>query len=245
MIVGSWANNQFIDRDPVVSESFFSTTVYAKEGYYLMLEGSPTSASNLAWQVSRFLPLEKERAKAEGRSVYDLCNEAMDAVPPDASDIVFLPFLSGSNVNPAARGALIGLEGWHTRRHVMRRSTRASALPPLHIEKMEKYRPLPGVIRMAGGAARSRQWRQLFADALRRPVETTRGTELGTLGAAMCAAVCAGAYRTWARPPNGMVRAAERNEPDPAAATVFDRKYKTTCAPSRRWKGIGGADEFQ
>lgn len=227
VIVGSWANNQFVARDPVVSESFFSTTVYAKEGYYLMLEGSPTSASNLEWLVGRFLPLEKERAKAEGRSVYELCNEAMDQVPPDAADIAFLPFLYGSNVSPAARGALIGLEGWHTRQHVIRAVYEGICFSHRwHIEKMEKYRPLPGVIRMAGGAARSRQWRQLFADALGRPVETTQATELGTLGAAMCAAVCAGAYPDVGAAAEGMVRPADRNEPDPAASAIYDRKYR-------------------
>ncbi len=196
MIVGSWANNQFIDRDPVVSESFFSTTVYAKEGYYLMLEGSPTSASNLEWLVSRFLPLEEGAGEGRGKiGVRSL--QRGDGCGPAGRLRHRIPALPlRSNVNPAARGALIGLEGWHTRRHVMRAVYGGHLLlPPAGTSKRwRSYRPLPGVIRMAGGAARLRPVGQLFADALRRPVETTRGTELGTLGAAMCAAVCAGAY---------------------------------------------------
>ena len=37
-----------------------------------MLEGSPTSASNLEWFIGEFLQEEKKLAKAAGLSVYDL-----------------------------------------------------------------------------------------------------------------------------------------------------------------------------
>lgn len=242
VIVGSWANNQFIAKTPVVAASFFSTTVYAVQGYYLMLEGSPTSASNLEWLVNRFLPLERERAKAEGTSVYALCNEAVAQVPPDASDIVFLPFLYGSNVHPAAHGALLGMEGWHTRAHVLRAVYEGICFSHRwHIEKMAKYRALPGVVRMAGGAARSAAWRQMFADVLNRPVETTRATELGTLGAAMCAAVSVGAYPDVGAAADAMVALAEVSRPDPRAVKIYDAKYRRYLRALAALDGYWGA----
>ena len=38
-------------------------------------------------------------------------------------------------------------------------------------------------------------WCQMFADILERPVELTKVSELGALGAAMCAGIGAGLYK--------------------------------------------------
>ena len=226
VIVGSWANNQFIAKEPVVSEDFFSATIYAIEGYYLMLEGSPTGAINLEWFVDRFLASEKAAAKAEGRSVYALCDEAVAALKPGDSGIIFLPFLYGSNVNPRAKGALLGLEGSYARDEVIRAFFEGICFTHrYHIEKMAAFKTLPGVARMAGGAARSRVWRQMFADVLGKSIEITKATELGTLGAAMCAAVCAGVYPSLPEAAAKMVQVAGRTDPNPALADIYTQKY--------------------
>ena len=75
IIVGTWANNQYIGQTPIVAKEFFSTTIFSRPGYYLMLEGSPTSASNLEWFIGEFLQEEEKKlADSSGSSVYDLCN---------------------------------------------------------------------------------------------------------------------------------------------------------------------------
>lgn len=228
VIVGSWCNNQFISKTPVVSEQFFSTTAYAMEDYYLMLEGSPTSASNLEWFVSEFLGIEKVAAKAAGRSIYETCNEAVRNTQPEDSGLVFLPFLYGSNVNPKARGVLLGMEGWCTRAHVIRAIYEGICFShKWHIEKMSRYCDLRGKrVRMAGGAARSGIWRQMFADILGMPIEVTGAEELGTLGAAMCAAVCIGAYRNLEEAARHMVRVVDRVDPNPAHTGIYQSKYE-------------------
>ena len=99
MVVGTWGNNQYISRTPVVDEDVFMTTCYSIPDYYLMLEGSATSGSNLEWFVTQFFAAEKEAAHKQGKSVYDICNELVAATQPQDSNIVFLPFLYGSNAN--------------------------------------------------------------------------------------------------------------------------------------------------
>ncbi|MDR1930564.1 MAG: carbohydrate kinase [Treponema sp.] len=226
VIVGSWANNQFISRTPLVSEDFFSTTVYAIEGYYLMLEGSATGAINLEWFVERFMEADKKAAKAAGRSVYALCDEAAASVKPGASEIIFLPFLYGSNVNLKARGTLIGMEGSHSRSEVIRAFFEGICFTHrYHIEKMAAYGPVPAAVRMAGGAAKSDVWRQMFADVLDKSIEITGATELGTLGAAMCAAVSAGAYSALPEAAAKMVKVTGRTDPNPALTGIYSAKY--------------------
>ncbi len=148
IIVGTWANNQYIGKTPVVAKEFFSTTIFSRPGYWLMLEGSPTSASNLEWFIGEFLAEEKKQAKAAGQSVYDLCNQAVHEVKPKESDLVYLPFLYGSNVNPLAQASFIGLQGWHGRQHVIRAIYEGICFSHrYHIEKLLKYLAPPEAAR--------------------------------------------------------------------------------------------------
>jgi L-xylulokinase len=227
IIVGSWANNQFISKTPLVSEDFFSTTVYAIEGYYLMLEGSATGAINLEWFVECFMETDKKELRAAGKSVYAFCDEAVASVKPGASDIIFLPFLYGSNVNFKAKGTLIGMEGSHTRNEVIRAFFEGICFTHrYHIEKMAAYGPVPAVARMAGGAVKSDVWRKMFADVLNKPIEVTAATELGTLGAAMCAAVLSGAYSSLDEAAAKMVKVTGRTDPDSGLTGVYTAKYE-------------------
>jgi len=227
VIIGSWANNQFVSKTPLISEEFFSTTLFAIEDYYLMLEGSATGAINLEWFIENMLAADVELEKAKGSSIYEMRDRAMMDTPPDKSDIVFLPFLYGSNTgNLDMRASFVGIEGWHDRRHIIRALHEGIAFTHRwHIERMEKHGKLPSEIRLAGGAARSEQWRILFADVLNRPVETTMATELGTLGAAMCAAVCVGIYDDLHAAVAEMVHVRERVEPNKDNVEIYSQKY--------------------
>jgi L-xylulokinase len=192
-----------------------------------MLEGSATGAINLEWFVERFMEADKAFAKQAGKKVYALCDEAVASVKPDASNIIFLPFLYGSNVNFNAKGSLIGMEGSHTRADVIRAFFEGVCFTHrYHIEKMAAYGSVPSVVRMAGGAAGSDVWRQLFADVLQKSIETTAATELGTLGAAMCAAVLAGAYPGLREAAAAMVRVTGRTGPHPGLEGVYTEKYE-------------------
>ncbi len=226
IIVGTWANNQFIGKTPVVAKEFFSTTIFSRPGYWLMLEGSPTSASNLEWFIGEFLGEEKKQAAAAGKSVYELCNGAIRDVPPEASDLVYLPFLYGSNVNPLAQATFIGLQGWHNRGHVIRAIYEGICFSHrYHIEKLLKYLDPPEAARIAGGGAKSDEWAQMFADILQMPIEVTKTSELGALGAAICAAVGAGHYAGVEEAVAGMVKIKKVFTEDKGSKALWDQKY--------------------
>jgi L-xylulokinase len=83
---------------------------------------------------------------------------------------------------------------------------------------------MPACIRLTGGGARSKVWAQMFADIFQVPVEIPDGTELGALGAAICAAVAAGCYESFPAATAAMVRIGRRHEPDKALADVYQAK---------------------
>ncbi len=226
VIVGSWANNQYVAKEPVVDRSFFSTTNFVIEGRYLLLEGSPSGAMNLEWFVKTLLPTERAQIKEMGGSAYDICNYALSETNPKDSNVLFLPFVYGGNVSADASGTFMGLSGHHERKHLIRSVYEGICFShKWHIEKMKKHGRLPGAVRIAGGAARSAEWRQMFADVLGMPIEVTKATEMGALGAAMCAAVAAGVYATLEEASEAMVHVKSVTYPDAENTGIYEEKY--------------------
>jgi L-xylulokinase len=88
-----------------------------------------------------------------------------------------------------------------------------------------KFRSMPDVIRLTGGASRSKQWLQIFADIFQTPIETPDGTELGALGAAIAGAVATGCYNSYNEAVEAMVHFSSRQEPDPSRKEIYETKY--------------------
>jgi L-xylulokinase len=226
IVAGTWSNNQFVSRTPVVSKSIFMTTVFAVPGFWLMLEGSPTSASNLEWFVKELMGEERRQAVQAGSSVWDICNREVGATTAEENVPVFLPFLYGSNAGPDIQGAFLGLGGQHRRAHLLRAVYEGIAFSHrTHIEKLAAVHPLPRTARIAGGVAGSPLWVQMFADILGVAVECIAAKELGALGCAITAGVAAGLFPSYQAGVRAMVRVSCRVEPDAAAGEAYQRKY--------------------
>jgi L-xylulokinase len=193
-----------------------------------MLEGSATSASNLEWFVTEFFVEERKQAKEQGRSVYELCNQLVAGTSPEDAQIVFVPFLYGTNAgaNVRAKASFVGLGGWHTRAHVVRAVYEGIVFShKSHIEKLLPFREMPKAARIAGGAARSPVWLQIFADVLQIPIEVTTGTELGTLGAAICAGVATKQFESFEQAAEKMVEVSQTYTPAPGKKELYEKKY--------------------
>ncbi len=226
MIAGTWGNNQYISRRPVVHPNVFMTTRYAIDGYFLMLEGSATSASNLEWFVTEFFQAERQQAESKGESIYEWCNHLVSQTEPDESGTIFLPFLHGSNVSLDGKGAFFGLDAWQSREHVLRAIYEGIVFSHhWHLDRLLAFRSPPSRIRLSGGAARSEVWLQIFADILQVPIEVPAGNELGALGAAIAASVAAGCFDDLEAACQAMVRIERVCQPNLKWADLYRQKY--------------------
>ena len=227
VIAGTWSINEYVARSPVTDGSVMANTLFCLPGYYLVEESSPTSAGNNEWFTELFLDQEKRLALERGISIHQLAEELAAGVGPEGQDIVFLPYIYGSNYNPRAKACFIGLEAGHTRAQLIRAVLEGIVFCHMvHIEKLLENRPRPAAVRLAGGAARSRIWAQIFADVLQLPVETVVTGELGALGCAMTAAVASGEYADLKDAAKHMVTIKHRLEPNPAHRETYARKYR-------------------
>jgi len=227
VVAGTWSINEFIRKTPVVSRDLFLTSVYCIDGYYMITEGSMTSASNLEWFIRRFLNEEKRQMKEQGKSIYDAANLMVASVQPGDSSIVFLPFLYGTNVNPDAKACFLGVSGWHDKAHILRAIYEGVVFSHFaHAERLYAFRDAPPEsVRIAGGVTNSGVWVQMFADMFQLPVEVSAVGELGTLGAAMCAGVAAGAYGSLAEASEACAKKAYTCSPDPSKKETYRKKY--------------------
>ncbi len=228
IVTGTWGNNQYIAREPLIDAGLFMTSCYSMPGWYLMLEGSPTGAGNLEWFADQFLRDKKELLKLQsGGSTYGWADAEVGKMRPKVDDPVFLPFLYGSNVGVPIKSAFLGLENRHCFNDVMRAVYEGCVFSHnYHLQRLYAFRDRPEVIRLTGGAAKSPVWVQMFADIFQVPVEVPEGSELGALGAAVAAAVACGIYDSYESAVAAMCRVARRHEPNPEMAEVYAARYQ-------------------
>lgn len=160
-----------------------------------------------------------------GLDDYERLTAEAAAVPPGAEGLLFLPYLSGErtpHLDPAARGAFVGITARHTRAHLTR-AVMEGVVFSLH-DGFALIRAL-GVpiseVRATGGGARSPLWRQILSDTLALPVRRVVAEEGPAYGAALLAGVAAGVWRDLAEAATLVRLRPEQDEPDPAHVPVY------------------------
>ena len=195
-------------------------------GYFLVEESSPTSAGNMEWFIRNLMSYEKAEAKENGGSVYDITNEWVDSIDPKDSNVIFLPFLNGSNEDALAKGTFIGLTAFHNQQHMLRAVYEGIVFSHLtHVKKLLRNRPAPESIRLSGGAANSDVWVQIFADVLQIPIDVVGDKELGAQGAAMAAGIAAGIYQDYPDAITKSVKITKTVQPRKEYAEIYVEKY--------------------
>ena len=223
LVAGTWGNNQYIARTPLVDKDLFMTSRYSIPEWYLMLEGSPTSVSNLEWFIKTFLSKEREEM---GDLFFDWMNAQVTSVAPESSKILFLPFLYGCNEGANIKACFYGFEGNNSRSEMIRAVYEGIVFSHKHhVERLLKFRDKPEVIRCTGGATHSEVWMQLFANVIGIPMEIPEGSQLGALGAAIGAAVSVGLYKDFSEAVGAMTRIKQRFEPDKSRHVIYEKKY--------------------
>ena len=227
MIAGTWSINEYIRREPVLDGSIMMNSLFCLPEFFLIEECSPTSAGNIEWFINTLFPELKTLAEQSNQSVYQLINEQVESLPVNEFCPIFLPFLMGSNVHPNGKAALIGMNSYHTRAHILKGIYEGIAFSHrYHFEKLLATRDKEVKnIRLAGGITHSKVWTQIFADVLQYPIETVNVNETGALGSVMAAAVAVGEYKDLEEAAKYMVKLDFKMDPDPNHIAVYTKKY--------------------
>ncbi|HET7678338.1 MAG TPA: xylulokinase [Candidatus Limnocylindrales bacterium] len=196
------------DRPVVEPDGRLHAFCHAVPGRWHLMGVMLSAAGSLRWFRDAFAP----------GVTFERLVEAAAGVPAGSEGLLFLPYLVGERTphpDPDARGAFVGLTVRHGLAHLTRAVLEGVAFglrDSLELVRAVMREPIPSV-RASGGGTRSLLWRQILADVLEVPLETTVTSEGAAYGAALLAAVGAGWYTSVAEAAAACVRPASRVEP--------------------------------
>jgi xylulokinase len=150
-------------------------------------------------------------------------------VPPGADGVTFLPYLQGERTphrDASARGAFLGLSLAHSRAHMTRAVLEGIAFALR--DSLSILRELglsPSQLLLTGGGAKSAFIRQLQADVYGLPVSTVNREEGPAYGAALLAAVGAGAFPDLASAARATLTRGAPEPPDSRAHDAYQAVY--------------------
>jgi len=171
-----------------------------------------------------------------------LTEEAV-GVPAGAAGVTFLPYLQGERTphrDAAIRGAFLGLSLAHTRAHLTRAVLEGVGFALRDsLSILQALGLSPAALMLTGGGARSPFIRRLLADIFGVPVTTVNREEGPAYGAALLAAVGAGAVPDLGVAVARTLTRAPLLHPDPRAQADYERLYARfrACYPASRLPG--------
>ena len=127
-----------------------------------------------------------------GRIFEDIIQNA-NSIAPGSEGLRFLPYLNGErtpHASPDARGSFTGISSRHHRGHFTR-AVLEGILFGLkdNLDLIQPYARHATHVRITGGGAQSRIWREMASDIFNMPVATVNVSEGSAFGAALLAMV--------------------------------------------------------
>jgi len=194
---------------------------HAVEGRWHLMGVMLSAAGSLQWYHDKF---------ARERSFAELVDEAAE-VSAGSEGLIFLPYLSGERTphpDPFARGAWIGLTGRHGPAHLTRSILEGVSFGLKDMFCLMRDVGLGSIdqIRVSGGGAKSKLWRQIIADTLGAELVTVNTTEGAAYGAALLAGVGVGVWPSVDAACADTIAVTDRVSPEPAATAIYESMYE-------------------
>jgi L-ribulokinase len=200
-------------------------------GAYGYEAGQSAVGDIFAWWIDQGLPPEyAQGAAARGQSQHEFLSSLCADQPVGGHGLIALDWMGGNRsvlVDHHLSGVIVGLTLATRPEDVYRALLEATAYGTRTIvEAFEKAGVAVDEFVVAGGLKRNRLLMRIYADVLRRPVSVAESDQAPALGAAIHAAVAAGAYPdvTAASAAMGRVRRAAY-VPDAGRADAYDALF--------------------
>lgn len=212
------------DRPALDPKGRLHTFCHAVPGCWHVMGVTQAAGLSLRWFRNQF-----GADVRDGRDPYDSLTAEAANIPAGSEGALWTPYLMGErtpHLDPHARGALVGLTVSHTRGHVVRAILEGVAFSLRDSFTLFAEMGVPvRSIRLGGGGARSRLWRQIQADVFGCEVEIVEAEEGAAYGAAILAGVGAGIWSSVDAACSEVVRVAQRVTPQPEAMEMMNKSY--------------------
>ena len=194
--------------------------------YYIMTN---TGASSFRWFRDELCQMEISTSKLMGVDPYSIITSIASHSHAGANGVMALTCFQGShsrNKNENARGTIFGINLGTKKADIAQAILEGICFEMKDILIMnEELAGKINNVRLCGGVAKSDRWCQMFADVLGRPIELTTISELGCLGAAMCAGVGSGVFADLDDAIDKCVRIEKTFMPNPADVKNYEQIF--------------------
>jgi len=163
-----------------------------------------------------------------GRAEYEALNEPAERIPAGCDGLMFHPYLNGELTpynDPELRGSYTGISASHTTAHFTRATLEGVAMSLKDcMHTLQELGVTMGRVRIIGGGAKGKLWRQIVADVLGLTMEKVKVDD-SSFGSAMLAAVGLGWYRDYAEAAERCIQVESVSVPDPEKQRVYEKLF--------------------
>jgi len=231
-VLGTSGTNLVVSDEPIRDPAHSAVCAYhIAPALWLTMSESMTAIPNLNWFIDQFCGEERVSAAHGSKSVFALCDELIQQVPPGSDGLIYHPYLTGETgpfAEPSAKASFFGMSLAHTRSHLLRAVYEGVAYSIRHnFEKLQSvHAPHYDSLVVVGGGSRSKVWCQMIADITQTKVVKPGESECGCVGAAMAGAVATGAFSSFTEAASRFVVLKEKFLPNPELRKVYEKGFK-------------------
>lgn len=212
------------DRPALDSQGRLHTFCHAIPGRWHVMGVTQAAGLSLRWFRDQF-----GAGSNGGRDPYERLSDEAAKIPAGSEGLFWAPYLMGErtpHLDPNVRGALVGISPSHTRAHVIRAIQEGVAFSLKDTFSIFEEMKVPVTkIRLGGGGARSRLWRQIQADVYAHEVELVEAEEGAAYGAAILAGVGAKHWKSVDEACDEIVRVGTRVAPNARDSAIMQKSY--------------------
>jgi xylulokinase len=165
-----------------------------------------------------------------GINAYHLLSDEASTVLPGSEGLVVLPYFAGERTpihDGDARGLILGLTTYHTRRHLYRALLEGTAYALRHhFDLMAEVGVRPRRLVAAGGGSQDHLWTQIVSDVLGMPQECVAFPYGPALGDAYLAGLGIGLFADFRPLQDRFVRIGRRVAPRPGLTALYGQYYE-------------------
>ncbi|MBI3863325.1 MAG: xylulokinase [Planctomycetia bacterium] len=221
-----FAHSDEVQFDP---QGRLHTFCHAVRGKWHIMGVVLSAGGSLQWYRNQLGEGEVALARKKKIDPYELITAQAAQAPAGSEGLYFLPYLTGErtpHADPHARGAWVGLSLRHGRAQLARSVIEGATYAMRDsLEIIQQLQVPVKEVRLSGGGARSKFWRQVQADIYGVKAVTTNSVEGPAYGVALLAAVGTGAYKSIVEACQATIKVVDSTMPALRSKKVYDAAY--------------------
>ncbi len=188
------------DKLRIEPEGRLHSFCHASPGTWHVMGVTLSAAGSFKWFRDTFCEHEKDVTLQRKTDVYELLTEQASEIPAGSEGLIFLPYLTGERTpypDPDAKATFTGITVRHNKKHFIRSVLEGVTYSLKDCLELNKKTGLDiSEIRISGGGAKSKLWKQILADVFETELVVLNSTEGASFGAALLAAVGTGNFKS-------------------------------------------------